>query len=127
MVMKAVPDQPGIFRADWRPEAAGVYQLGTTSGLPARPVVLRVDEQQREWMHPEMNRVLLESLCRESGGRFWALDETTPNAVLEQILADRPRLDMSVAVTPWDTVVALALVMLCFVNEWFFRRWYYLD
>ena len=125
--MAAVPNQPGFFETSLSLRKPGEHRLQLlepeTSHVIERRIV--VDVPEREFADPRMNRMLLESLTRETGGKMLTLAQL---ADLPDLLQNRAE---STVVTGteyslWDNPWLLMAIVMLLGTEWILRKWAYL-
>lgn len=123
--MTPTPGRPGIYRAEYMPDRSGTLELSLPDRFNAKPLELRVMTQQREFRNAELNRTLLEQIADGTGGLYRDLEDS--DALLEELLANRPRQPMRFARSLWDTPLLLLLILFLLTAEWILRKSVYLD
>ncbi len=123
--LNSVPDRPGMFRGAYMPELEGILKIELPGEFSAKPVELRISKQQKELQHPGMNRELLEKICSETNGKFFPLNETAD--IMKEIYENRPKRQIKVSISLWDSFPLLILTLVLFGMEWFYRKLYHLD
>ncbi len=121
VLLRAVPDQPGMYRGDFVALKAGRYHLSTVSD-PATAIEFTAREPQFELGETAMNEGLLEQMAAISGGGFFREENL---GGLVQALNSKPEiLRTSRDVEVWSS--PLYFLMLCAIaaTEWILRkRW----
>lgn len=117
--LRAVPGQPGIYRAELAAGPPGNYRLA----LPGEEVAtldFAVSDNNREYARAALNEALLRDFSRETGGAYF------PLAGLEQlpaILTERSaRLTSLKEVELWCTPLFFGLIVLILTVEWIVRK-----
>jgi hypothetical protein len=121
-------DTPGLYQTEWTAEKPGVYLAEVTAeSTGSQPKELGRDVMtfQREDgvaenFHTEQNRMLLEQLSSQTGGRYWDVSE----------LKDQPRdisyseAGISVRSTNelWNMPIVFLLLLALPIAEWLLRR-----
>ncbi|MCL2647930.1 MAG: hypothetical protein FWD61_13100 [Phycisphaerales bacterium] len=87
--LRALPDQPGMYRGEFVAPAAGSYRLKVATD-PNTSLDFTVAQQSLELGETALNKSLLEQLSRETGGRFireedlYTLPETIKSTAQQQ-------------------------------------------
>jgi hypothetical protein len=117
--LQAVAGQPGEYRAEAMPQAAGTYRYATVRD-PGVVVAFTVAEPKVEMADIAMNEKLLRAMATASGGSF----------VREEDLYGLPELIKSKSANSIEfkkiplafAPIVLALMILCGCTEWLWRR-----
>jgi uncharacterized membrane protein len=123
--MSPVPDQPGVFAADWTAEKPGSY-LTEVVAQPDETTTWRdVLTFQRmdgvvENFHTEQNRQLLERLATQTGGKYWSPRELSTLA--DEISFSEAGVTTRETRELWNMPVILLAILLLRASEWLLRR-----
>jgi hypothetical protein len=122
VVLRAVPDQPGMYRADFVALSPGVHQFAVKSD-PAAVLEFNVTEPKFESGETAMNEPLLRQMAEASGGGYfreenlWQLPET--------IASKAERITTAVDGELWTSPLYFVLLLTIGSLEWFLRkRWH---
>jgi hypothetical protein len=125
-----VPDDPAVLTATFPAQQAGAYTLRIVpataaesgQGLRASTTTFRVEPPRREIDEPALNRPLLASLSRLTGGRVFELadvdrlDEEIRMREVIRTLETRDEL--------WDAPILCGTIVLALTVEWVLRKLY---
>jgi hypothetical protein len=126
-----VPDDPAVLTATFPAQQAGAYSLRIVpataaaesgTGVRASTTTFRVEPPRREIDEPSLNRPLLASLARLTGGRVVELsdvdrlDEAIPMREVSRTLETRDEL--------WDSPLLFGTFVICLTVEWVLRKLY---
>lgn len=121
VVLRAVPDQAGMFRGEFVATAPGTHQFSVKND-PATVLEFNVTEPRFESGETAMNEVLLKELATASGGGYfreenlWQLPKT--------ISSKAERVTSSVDGELWASPLYFLLLMIVASVEWLLRkRW----
>ncbi len=119
VALRAIPGQPGIYRAELPAGAPGNYRLA----LPGDEIAtldFTVSDNNREYTRAALNQPLLRDLARQTGGAYF------PLAQLDQLpsaLTDRSaRLTNLKEVELWSSPLYFGLLILVLALEWIVRK-----
>jgi uncharacterized membrane protein len=119
LTLRAVPDEPGMYRGDFVALQAGRYRFSTV-GDPATIVEFNASEPQFELGETAMNEPLLKQMAGISGGRFFR-EEDLPE--LAKALNAKPEaLHTARDVELWSSPFYFLLMCLVAATEWFLRK-----
>lgn len=121
VALRAVPDQPGMFRGDFVAVAPGTHQFFVKSD-PATVLEFDVTEPRFESGETAMNEPLLRQMAEASGGAYFREDNLwqLPSAISAKAERVRSTMDGELWSSPLFFVLLLALVTV----EWALRkRW----
>jgi len=121
VMLRAVPEQPGMYRGDFVALQAGRYKLSTVND-PATAVEFSATEPQFELGETAMNEGLLKQVTAISGGRFFREEDLGD---LGKELNSKPEiLHTARDVEVWSSPFFFALLCACACTEWILRkRW----
>jgi uncharacterized membrane protein len=129
--MARTPDSPGQFQAAWSAPRPGAYlteitaqridpATGTVKELGRDVLTFQRLDGVAESFHVEQNRVLLERLAAETGGRYWKPGD------LGQLAASIPFSEAGMTIRQtkdlWDLPLVFLLLLLLRFSEWWLRR-----
>jgi hypothetical protein len=122
VVLRAVPDQPGMYRADFVALSPGVHQFAVYSD-PETLLEFNVTEPKFESGETAMNEALLRQMAETSGGAYfreenlWQMPET--------IARKAERVTTTVDGELWTSPIYFLLILVVGSVEWFLRkRWH---
>jgi len=121
ITLRAVPDEPGMYRGDFVALKAGRYRVATVND-PGTAVEFSAREPQFELGETAMNEGLLKEMAAMSGGRFYREEDlgelpAALNAKPETVHTAR---DLEV----WSSPIYFVLMCAVAVMEWVLRkRW----
>jgi hypothetical protein len=122
VVMRAVPDQPGMYRADFVALSPGLHQFAVKSD-PGTVLEFNVTEPKFESGETAMNEPLLRQMAEASGGAYfreenlWQLPET--------ISKKAERITTIVDGELWNSWLYFAVLLSVGSVEWLLRkRWH---
>jgi hypothetical protein len=121
VMLRAVPEQPGMYRGDFVALKAGRYRLATVDD-PATAVEFTAREPQYELGETAMNEGLLKQMAAASGGRYFREEDL---AGLAKELNSRPEtVQTSRDVEVWSSPMVFLALCAVAVVEWVLRkRW----
>ncbi len=121
LTLRAVPEQPGMYRGDFVALAPGLHSLSVKSDA-ANPLEFNVNEPRFEIGETAMNEPLLKQMAEASGGEFFR--EETLWQLPEAITAKAERIASSVDAEIWSSPLVFFLLALVASIEWALRkRW----
>ena len=123
--MYPIVGRKGMYRVDYVPETAGELRLEILSKFNAKPVDIRVMNQQKEFLDSEMNKKLLTKISETTNGEFFDLKNA--DDLLTTLMKNRPKRQINISVTLWDSVLMLILILIVLTAEWVMRKYTYLD
>jgi hypothetical protein len=121
LTLRAVPEQPGMYRGDFVALKAGRFRLATVND-PATAVEFNASEPQFELGETAMNEALLKQMAAISGGRFFREEDLSE---LGRELNRKPEaLRTARDVELWASPFYFLLMCMVAAIEWFLRkRW----
>ena len=119
ILLRAVPDQPGQFRAEFSAPGAGRYRL-SIAGDPDSPIDLSVRPSDAELANPAMDEALLEQLAASTGGRYFTSETlpTLPAAISTKTATSITQSQANLSASP----LAFLLIVLTITTEWVIRK-----
>ena len=121
VTLRAVPDQPGMYRGDFVATKAALYRVSTVND-PGTVVEFTAREPQFELGETAMNEPLLKKLATLSGGQF--LREEDLAGLMPNLKAKPEMLHTSRDVELWSSPFYFLLICLVAGTEWVLRkRW----
>jgi len=119
VALRAIPGQPGIYRAELPAGAPGNYRLA----LPGDEIAnldFTVGDNNREYTRAALNQPLLRDLARQTGGAYFPLAQLDQ---LPSVLTDRSaRLTNLKEVELWSSPLYFGLLILILTLEWIVRK-----
>jgi uncharacterized membrane protein len=119
------PTTPGLYRAAWTADKAGLYHAQVVAREGNHEVGQDAVSFQRvdgvaENFHTEQNRELLQKLASETGGRYWRPKD------LSGLASEIPYSEAGITVRQteelWDMPVVFLLIVALRSAEWLLRR-----
>ncbi len=117
--LRAVPEQPGMYRGDFVPVSAGAYQFSVKND-PKTVVEFSVTEPKFELGETAMNETLLKQMAEASGGAFFR-EEDLPK-LAETIGKNTERVRSTVDADLWSSPIYFLLLFLVATTEWILRK-----
>jgi hypothetical protein len=120
IVLRALPDQPGMYRGEFNaPERAGAWKLYVEHDK-AKLFDFAVNEPKLEPGENALNKEMLESLAKSTGGKF--VREEDLYSLPEQIKAETPKVISNLEVEFWTSPIYYMLMLLVVTAEWVMRK-----
>ncbi len=119
VTLRAVPEQPGMYRGDFTALAPGVHQF-SVKGDAATVIEFTVAEPAFELGETAMNEAVLKQMAEISGGGFFR--EETLAKLPDLIAAKTERVQSVVDSELWSSPVYFALLLLVASVEWYVRK-----
>lgn len=119
VLLRAVPEQPGQFRAEFSAPEAGRYRLSIASD-PDSPIDLTVRPSEAEFANPSMDEGMLRELAAATGGQYFtaetlpSLPEAITNKTAKSITQSQANL--------WASPLIFLLIILTITIEWIMRK-----
>ncbi|HEV7403335.1 MAG TPA: hypothetical protein VGO11_10425 [Chthoniobacteraceae bacterium] len=117
--MRAVPDQPGMYRGDFVVSAAGGY-LFSMANDPKTVLPFSVSKPQFELGATAMNEPLLKEMARLTGGAFFR--EETLSTLPETISQKDERISRVIDADLWSSPFYFLLMCGLVTTEWIVRK-----
>ncbi len=117
--MRAVPDQPGMYRGDFVVSAAGGYLFSIATD-PKTVLPFSVSKPQFELGATAMNEPLLKEMARLTGGAFFR--EETLSALPETISQKDERISRVIDADLWSSPFYFLLMCGLVTTEWIVRK-----
>jgi hypothetical protein len=119
LILRAVPDQPGMYRGDFVALNAGRYRVATLSD-PATGVEFNASQPQYELGETAMNEALLRQMATLSGGRFFREEDLS--GLADTLKAKPETLHTARDVELWSSPFYFLLMCMVATTEWFLRK-----
>jgi uncharacterized membrane protein len=119
VTLRAVPEQPGMYRGDFTALAPGVHQFSVKSDA-ATVIEFTVTEPRFELGETAMNEAVLKQMAEISGGGFFR--EETLAKLADTISAKTERVTSTVDAELWSSPVYFALLLIVATVEWYLRK-----
>jgi hypothetical protein len=117
--LRAVPDQPGMYRGDFVPIAPGTYEFSLAND-PKTVVEFSVAEPKFELGETAMNETLLRQMAEASGGTFFR-EEDLPK-LAKMISQNMERVRSTVDADLWSSPIYFLLMLAVATSEWILRK-----
>ena len=123
IILKQVPGQPGMYRAEVTAPAAGNYKFGVDTD-PATALDLPVTEPKLEFAETAMNESLLRTVAGTSRGAFFREEDLykLPDSINSQAEKVRSNIDVEI----WSSPIFFILMLALAGAEWALRKSAYL-
>jgi hypothetical protein len=122
--LKPVPNQPGVYAAEFRPESAGTLLIEASAQRGARALgtahAVVHFEPDAEFFSVRQNRALLEQLAQATGARYWPTDALA--GLPAAIRASSAGVMQQEILPLWDAPAVFLLLLLLKCGEWLLRR-----
>ena len=119
VTLRAVPEQPGMYRGDFTALAPGVHAF-SVKGDPATVIEFSATEPKFESGETAMNETLLKQMAETSGGRYFR--EETLHELVDAINAKTERIRSTVDAELWSSPLYFALLLIVASVEWALRK-----
>lgn len=119
------PDEPGVYEAEWKATRAGGYSAEVVARrgeetLGRDTVLFRREDGVAEHFRAVQNRELLETLARETGGRYYRPAEAAKLA--QEISYSEAGITVREMRELWDAPFVFLLILGLRSAEWLLRR-----
>ena len=119
VTLRAVPEQPGMYRGDFTALAPGVHRFAV-KGDDVTFIEFTVAEPAFELGETAMNEALLKQMAEISGGGFFR--EETLVKLPELIATKTERVTSIVDAELWSSPLYFALLLIVAALEWYLRK-----
>jgi hypothetical protein len=119
VTLRAVPEQPGMYRGDFTALAPGTHQFSIASD-PDTALEFAVSEPKFESGETALNEPLLQQMAAISGGGYFR--EETLSKLLNAIATKQERIASSVDAELWSSPLYFLLVLAVASAEWALRK-----
>lgn len=119
VTLRAVPEQPGMYRGDFTALAPGVHRFAV-KGDDITFIEFTVAEPAFELGETAMNEAMLKQMAEISGGGFFR--EETLAKLPELIATKTERVQSTVDAELWSSPVYFALLLIVATLEWYLRK-----
>ena len=119
VLLRAVPEEPGQFRAEFSAPESGRYRLAIASD-PDSPIDLSVRPPDTELQNPNLDEAMLKQLAASTGGQYFtsetiqALPDSITNKTAQQ--ASKRKVEL------WASPIFFLLIILVITTEWVLRK-----
>ena len=115
----------GVYEAEVDAPELGIYRIESTAHLGderlgADTLHVRREGDVAEYFHPEQNRSLLTRLAKNTGGRYWELDELSD--LHNEIRFSQAGITAREVLDLWDMPALFLLLLALRTAEWLLRR-----
>jgi hypothetical protein len=123
LMLRAVPDQPGLFHAELVAPAPGRYRLRVGHDAPAS-VDFMVEDRLVESGESAMQEALLREIAAQTGGGFFREEDlhTLPDVARGKARRVLSRQNVEL----WSSPLYFLMVLFLFGTEWALRKWWQL-
>jgi hypothetical protein len=119
VTLRAVPEQPGMYRGDFTALAPGTHQFSVKSD-PGTFVEFSVAEPKFESGETAMNEPLLKQMAEISGGAYFR--EETLSKLAEAMSSKQERVASTVDAELWSSPFYFLLILAVATTEWALRK-----
>lgn len=119
VTLRAVPEQPGMYRGDFTAVAPGLHQFSMKID-PETAIEFGVAEARYESGETAMNETLLRQMAQLSGGEFYR--EETLSQLPAALTAKSERISSVVDAELWSSPFYFCLVLAVATVEWTLRK-----
>ncbi len=119
VTMRAIPEQPGLYRAEFIAPSPGAYQFFVERDLEV-PLDFNVTEPKFELGETAMNEPLLRDMAGISGGQFFREEDL--HKLPDTISAKTDRVRSPLEVELWSSPLYFILMLLVVTAEWILRK-----
>ncbi|MBM3847954.1 MAG: VWA domain-containing protein [Verrucomicrobia bacterium] len=123
VLLRLLPDQPGLYRGEFIVGTAGDYQF-SAEPAPESPLEFNVIEPQFELGDTAMNESLLRQMAQASGGAF--LREEDLHRLPDMLNARTEKVRSPLEVELWASPLVFILLMALVTAEWIVRKFSFL-
>ncbi len=119
VTLRSIPEQPGLYRAEFVAPAPGSYRFFVQRD-PETPLDFSVTEPQFELGETAMNAGLLKDMARGSGGAFFREEDLyrLPDVINRQTERVRSPLEVEL----WSSPLYFLLILGVLTSEWVLRK-----
>ncbi|MEO1824910.1 MAG: hypothetical protein ABGZ31_04330 [Roseibacillus sp.] len=119
VILRAIPSQPGMYRAELSAGPPGNYRLAV-AGDEIATLDFTVTDNNREYARASLNEGLLRDLSRDTGGAYLPLARLKE---LPAAITDRSaRLTSLREIELWSSPLFFGLIILILAAEWIVRK-----
>jgi hypothetical protein len=119
VTLRAVPEQPGMYRGDFVAVSAGLHQFSVKSD-PQTVIQFAVTEPQYELGETAMNEPLLKQMAEISGGGFYREEDLYQ--LPDTLRGKSERIESTVDAELWSSPFFFALILGVSSTEWLLRK-----
>ncbi|MEI7731100.1 MAG: CARDB domain-containing protein [Verrucomicrobiota bacterium] len=119
VLLRPVPEQPGVYRGDFIAPAPGPYKFFVEHDRETR-LDFNVTEPKFELGETAMNEALLKDMAASSGGAFFREEDL--HTLPKKISAKTERVRSPVEVDLWSSWFMFLLLLLVVTLEWILRK-----
>jgi hypothetical protein len=119
VLLRALPDRPGMYRGEFMPTQAGNYQF-TVEHDKSSKLEFVVTEPKQELAETAMNESLLKQMAQRSGGAFFREEDL--HSLPKKIGAKMERQESTLEVELWSSPFYFLLIVIVAAAEWIMRK-----
>jgi len=123
LMLRAVPDQPGVFRGEIVASSPGRYRITLGEDAPAA-VDFTVEERMVEAGETALQEATLREWASVGGGTFFREEDL--HHLPEVVQSKAQRVQSKSAVEVWTSPLYYLVVLVLFGVEWGLRKWWQL-
>ena len=120
VILASERSRPGFFKGEFVPDVKGEHKVVVEGYEDEAEAGFSVVFKHVEFEDPGMREELLRRLARESGGRFFRLDEV--GEVAEELARRKREISVRREFSLWDKWIWVVLFTALFGAEWFIRK-----
>ncbi|MFT5108624.1 MAG: hypothetical protein ACI9UA_004268 [Pseudoalteromonas tetraodonis] len=119
VLLRAVPEEPGQFRAEFSAPEAGRYRLAIGSD-PDSLIDLSVRTPDTELQNPTLDEALLQQLATTTGGQYFTTEtiQSLPDAIQNKTVQQITKRKAEI----WASPLFFLLIILVITTEWILRK-----
>ncbi len=122
-VLRAVPDQPGLFHGEFVAPAPGRYQLRVGEEMPVA-MDFSVEDRLVEAGETAMQEKSLRALAAGTGGMFFREEDL--HRLPDEVRAKAQRVRSRRITDLWSSPLCFVVILLVLTAEWVLRKWWQL-
>jgi hypothetical protein len=119
VMLRPVPDQPGVYRGEFIAPAAGAYKFFADHDRES-PLDFNVTEPRFELGETAMNETLLKELAASTGGAFFREEDL--KSLPEKISLKTERFRSPMEAEIWSSWMYFLLMLAVLTAEWLLRK-----
>jgi hypothetical protein len=123
LLLRAVPDQPGLFHGELVASAPGRYRLRVGEDAPAA-VDFTVEDRLVEAGETAMQEAPLRELASHSGGQFFREEDL--HRLPDLVRSHAQRVESRLSIELWSSPLFYLAILALLTCEWALRKWWQL-
>ena len=119
VILRAIPSQPGMYRAELSAGPPGNYRLAV-AGDEIGTLAFTVADNNREYARASLNEGLLRALSRDTGGAYLPLArlKELPDTIMDRSASLTSLREIEL----WSSPLFFGLIILILAAEWIGRK-----